>query len=728
MLSKIQKYIVPSFLKRLDFWLLTHKPHIWRTRGHFVVFYGAIVGLLFFLLGLLYPQTLFDLHRDSHNNHSQVVFAFTVMSFLLALGGLFWWWFSIQKYVYKRTSVQHFLIETGIYAFGIFSLWSVFWAFYLGFSYKTANFLEKNKLEDKEWFNQNDFFNFGYMPYKDANKLSDLNQYFANGEKLVAIQKKRESETYDHSRYDEYSVKGDRVQTDLSSIDWEYRTLNSDKIMLPQYTKASDNLNVLFGNDSLRLLERKNRDINDDEYFSDRVITGLGYESIVELSENIYSKYFYRIDYSSISNSLLYEQVPQWVNQKTFIESLDSREWTAYNNYLSYLADYYKDHATTMVSIRLPQLVAFNIYVEHYENRNDTLGIYSNYHASQNHSNIHFGDQDKNAIAAEKFQKLMPLFDLDSRKKYCHWLSEMNGDFSERNIGNSFMKQLLDKTYASIKPNRSDSLILYDYYTLKLQSYDNYRAFFTHAFTDYIVKKYSAQDFDRIHNLLTVNDFPEEVPQYKESKLQKIALLIYSKKYSEVLYSLEQNRTSLKGTRLLVWSGYSILYCLLLALVFYVTTLGTGIQFWVSLFISGIYWALMFFIGEISRWGRNYDNNGTPYNSQRADFPFNFMVMHCVFFSFLILYLIYKKTRIKNAHLIINSVFLSGLGAVVAATYYWIETIKAWYYSNDDDLNYHAMGEHESLRIVANVFIVAIVVYALTAWLFKRHLTYPKKK
>ena len=187
MLLKIQNFLIPSFLKRLDFWLMTHKPHVWRTRGHFVVFYGVIVALLFFLLGLLYPQTLYQL-SDEGRKGTSITEIISILSFILAIGGIFFWWYSIQKFPYKRTSVVHFFVEIGIYTLGLFTLWSIVWAFLFGFFYKRSFLLEKNTAEDKEWFYQNDFHNFGYMPHVQENKLNDLNTYFVNGEKLIAIQ------------------------------------------------------------------------------------------------------------------------------------------------------------------------------------------------------------------------------------------------------------------------------------------------------------------------------------------------------------------------------------------------------------------------------------------------------------------------------------------------------------------------------------------------------------
>ena len=241
MLSKIQDRLIPSFLKRLDFWLMTHKPHIWRTKGHFVAFYAAIVSAVFFVVGLIWPYTLFNL-QELRGQASDILFPFGVMSFFLVLGGIFLWWFSIQKYAYRRTNIQYFLTEVGIYALSIFALWTVFLAFTLGFEYKRCFMLEKNAQSDKDWFNSQHFSDFGYMPHVDPNKLTNLSPYFANGEKLIALQQKRAVDAFKFKQNldkKRYVFADDDIGSNLRNPNWELQTIYNQTVIPPQYKQPS---------------------------------------------------------------------------------------------------------------------------------------------------------------------------------------------------------------------------------------------------------------------------------------------------------------------------------------------------------------------------------------------------------------------------------------------------------------------------------------------------------
>lgn len=747
-MSKIQNALIPSFLKRLDFWLLTHKPHIWRTRGHFVVFYGTITAVLFFIFGLVYPFSLFEL-QERLSYSSNVNVAFTVMSFFLVLGGLFLWWFSIQKYAYKRTNLKHFFIEIGIYTVGCFTLWTVLLAFSMGFDYKKCNLLEKNTPEDKEWFNQHSFPEFGYMPHVDPNKLADLNKYFSNGEKLIAIQWNRAKSTEPYRQYTDnkyYSFIDEGFQTHLHSLDWEYKTLIKNPLP-PQYKKVSDYVNLLIGNDSLRLsvvksLEhvRQNEDENivvehspssehNYELLFDKIIAGLDYNGIVELTENTYPRFYHHINFASHGNSFLNRQVSDWTNQRTFLESLNPQELIVYKDYLSNLFEYYKDYRSKVHAIKQLQYVAYQSFFNHTDREvKDSLDIDEYNLPPPPPDNAPIGNEYNNAIAGERLKTLLTFFDLDSKKKYVYFLAKMDDDVYFKNTNHPIAPQIVDKTYSTLKATSLDSLLLYDYYYLNIKNYSNYRAFFTNAYTDYVAKKYTLQDFDRLHNLLTVNGFPEEPSSqligqqasYKDSKLQKIALLFYSEKYRKAINDLEDQRNSVKNSLAFKWSPFSVLYCLLAALVFYVMTLSTGIQFWISVFLSGLYWAIMLFFSELARMRRysERDFNNT------SSLPFYFMLIHVFIFSVLILYLLNRKYQAQRAHLVVNTVLISGVGSVMATTIYWLETIKDWYYSRNNP----SMNDVDTIRIISNVLLGAILLYGVIAWLFKRHLTYPKKR
>jgi hypothetical protein len=733
MLSKIQDFLIPNFLKRLDFWLMTHKPHVWRTRGHFVVFYGIIVALLFFLFGLMYPQTLYELSNAGRGN-TDITFLFTLLSFLLALGGVFSWWYAIQKFPYKRTSVVHYLIEISIYTLSLFALWSVVWAFYFGFFYKRCYMLEKNKAEDKTWFYEHDFSSFGYMPHVKATKLEDLNAYFSDGEKLIDLQKTRDDKASASRQYNDNNrfVFGDMdFESSLGVLDWEFKTNYFKPQLPPQYLTYSDYFNNVISNDSIRIVERKRCKIKDTDYFFDNFFPALDNAKIVEATTNTYARYFHHINFGYHADKILEKQVIDWLTYERFLESLNDGEMMVYKVLLQDLNLYYQDYDTSMVSIKQPLIVAYNSYKireRQYPRQRDEdededeseLYIMKSDYYSGNHD-INFGNQDKNIIASEKLEKALSKFDKNTIEKLENYISRCDVSFADRNVRDKNIDKILDITYSVLKPNTLDSLFLYDYYTLKHKNHDAFRAFYTHAYIDYVAnKKYSANDLDRLYNLLKINGFKDKTPKYRSSKLQKIELLEYSKEYESAMRALINQRTDLKEKQIGLWSPVSLLYCLLGAFVFYALTLSTGLQFWIAAFISGVYWSVMMFLSEIFRWGRN----GTY--SRSANLTFIFMVIYCFVFTIIILQLSFNKKQWNKAHILVNTVLISGLGAVLASLIYWHERVSHEYNLAHKGQNVFPL--ENSLMVISNVLIVSILIYAIIAWLFKRHLTYPKKK
>ncbi len=510
-------------------------------------------------------------------------------------------------------------------------------------------------------------------------------------------------------------------------------------VMQAQYNQPSDYFNKLIGDDEFRktVLEEYNRGVGrvsfvtDEygereskgygaEYLFDKIISNLDYNQIVELTENTYPRYFHHVNVTSKSSDLLSKQVEDWTSQRAFLESLDTKETAAYKSYVAYLSNYYKPFDEERTYTKAFQFAPFKVYYNNLSYpEKDSLGFSEDNYLSIDNNTPTIGNSDKNAIASEKLKKLLPVFDKDTKKKYAQWLAEYH---TTQYLYNPGYKKLsvsqVENTYATLNATSLDSLMLYDYYYLGLKNNESYRAFFTYAYTDYVLKKYTAQDFDRLHNLLTVNGFPNNTPQYKTSKLQKIALLFDSDKYSESIIQLESTRKSLEERQAYTWSLFSLLYCLLGAIVFYVITLSTGIQFWISVFISGLFWVLILFLSQLFR--SSY--NGHNHNSNSL--PFYFMMIHATLFVVLILFLSKSKHLWQRAHIIVNTVLISGIGSVIAAIEYWTTHINNLYYL---DTRY-SMDTVDRIRIMSNVLLVAILVYAFIAWFFKRHLTYPKTR
>ncbi len=259
MLSKIQNFLIPSFLKRLDFWLLTHKPHIWRTRGHFVVFYCLIAAFLLYFLGKMYPQNFADFYDGDYvKNNSVVLYLKSFLAFTSV--GIIMWWYSIQKFSYLRTNFLHFLTEIGIYTLGICSISLFIFSFDHGYSYRQAFQLEKNSREDSLWIVDNGLFCYGYMPHFQPNKESNLAEYFKKGENLDAMLYNRQAIVFNILK-DEVKDNNDYISTSstdaFSYSHWEYPKNQKNYTRPPQYQVPADYVNKILTNDTFWKQEEK---------------------------------------------------------------------------------------------------------------------------------------------------------------------------------------------------------------------------------------------------------------------------------------------------------------------------------------------------------------------------------------------------------------------------------------------------------------------------------------
>jgi carbon starvation protein CstA len=89
--------------------------------------------------------------------------------------------------------------------------------------------------------------------------------------------------------------------------------------------------------------------------------------------------------------------------------------------------------------------------------------------------------------------------------------------------------------------------------------------------------------------------------------------------------------------------------------------------------------------------------------------------------------LIVRKTQLLKVQIVFNVLIFSSLFGLFSTVNYWsnqIEIRKRAVNPND----YQGTTLDETIRLYIVILVVAIVLYAFLAWLYKRHLTYPKKK
>lgn len=91
---KIKRPLAPGFLNRTDAWLLLHKPDIWSTRVHLVLYYSLLAALA--IAGVSYMSPL---HYQEHST----VFFWTWMTGLVSLIGLVVWIIYLLRFnIFKR--------------------------------------------------------------------------------------------------------------------------------------------------------------------------------------------------------------------------------------------------------------------------------------------------------------------------------------------------------------------------------------------------------------------------------------------------------------------------------------------------------------------------------------------------------------------------------------------------------------------------------------------------
>jgi hypothetical protein len=672
---------------------------------------------------LMYPQTLYDL-VDSEGDKGKITYLTLLLSLLLASGGIFYWWYNIQKFPYKRLNLLHFFIEISIYTVGLFSIWLVVWAFYFGFYFKRGYLLEKNKIEDKEWILSRNFSDFGYMPHVKEDKLSNLNEYFSNGEKLITKQHKREGKI--ELNESEIIPNFEGFESNLDNLNWEFQT-NFKKSKLPStFLNFSEYINNLIRKDTIHSNEPTFHKRPNNTLIIDPIIVGLNYNQITEITENTFSRYFNRIYYSIIAETSLKEKITEWLAQTEYLESLDKNEIVIYNSLLNDLKTHYKNGKNEMNSIMQPLKVAYETLHDRvqYEDKKkyrmpDNAGYGDSYQFCDN--------RELNLVASEKLERTIFKLDKDSGEKLCYFLSIYRNNTDTYKEISINCDTIVHKMYSSINPTRLDSLYFYDYYFLKFTNYKTYRAIFPYAYITYLANnKYKIADFERIYNLLKINNFTDKTPNFRENKREKIELLKYTRDYERAISDIDLVRKSLKEHLLILWSPFSLLYCFLGALVFYTFTLSSALQFSVAFFIISVYWGVILFLCDFFKIYQKFNytyNNGSHFS---VPFFLVFIQIHCAIFALFIVKLFISKKQWNNAHILVNSLLISGLGSVFAAIYYVIEKRQ-----HEESFTFainRVSKAFEIIKMVSPILIVSILIYTITVWLFKRHLTYPKKK
>ena len=733
-MSKIQNFLIPSFLKRLDFWLMTHKPHIWRTKGHFVLFYCGIAAVLLYFLGRQYPQNLADFADFDFMQGNDFASYFTFFLCFMSIGIFAWWWYAIQKFGYKRTQIAHFFIEIGIYALGIYAVSLLVLGFDKGFSQRQAFELEKNKPEDSTWVVQSGFFFYGYMPHFQANKEKNLFAYFKKGEDLgdkfynrqVLVQdfllaedaKNRTRPNYAPS-LDDYD--NDRGSDPFSFSHWEYPNNQKKYPRPPQYPTPADYVNHILANDTFWKKEEKRLQFKEYANVSREILTNMTFDEISNLIEGIYPKYFNRINYFGETQGKSRELLRMWLYKRQFLESLSAQEIKDYRDYLAWLKTNYALYAPQpMIDF---ERNAGSTFLEKTQRRGGIFEGRDSYFMS-NYFNVNeYFDQDKGELAAEKLLIFFNKLDEASFQRYVKYVAHFNYEGDIKEIKKTPQYQAFCQNYFNQYTPKSviDSLYHYDYFDTKNINEHTWLNIIADNYAPHVVQKYTDADYTRFRNLLHINSFDDVYAQSGNPTIQKLLQLHQAEDYKMALETMQQKRYTYETNQKWMGSFFTFIFCVWLAIIFYIMTLSNGLQFWVSVFVSGFITAFIVFFEKVFP---RYSFNGQALGSN----PFDSFLMYLFCFSLLclIIALSIKKVQLSRAHIWVNTVLFSSPLGILTTLEYWTKRANA--HLETQDWQYSGMSLDQRIQIYTYVMLVIIAIYLLLAWLFKRHLTFPKKK
>ncbi len=184
-----KRLLLPGFLRHLDAFLLSSYPLVWRTRVHFVLFYGMLGAVLLFLLGynaslsatnlLVDPIKPIEMLKDD-----QYHWAFTAL-----LPFLLFWGYTQYQSGYPFYKAKDTLLTLLIYTVCCWFLLGITApAYRMGTIYKTAQWMDdkdETGKTDLERFDSSGIYPFGFVLLKsDTAVESQQNSFYQRRESI----------------------------------------------------------------------------------------------------------------------------------------------------------------------------------------------------------------------------------------------------------------------------------------------------------------------------------------------------------------------------------------------------------------------------------------------------------------------------------------------------------------------------------------------------------------
>jgi len=340
-MQRIYKFLTPGFLRRWDAWLLERYPMVWRTRGHYVLYFALLATPVLFLLGFFYPVSATKLTIDPIMPIIMGDENFYILPLAVLSLGILYWAYTQYQSGFPSAKPKHVLLTLLVYAGCLFVIMGITApAFYLGAMLRSGYFLIEE--EDIKYWADNDYFLYGIV-LKESDSTSM--------EHDVAFFQEREPEFKRLWRREQYILKSRYKNHTIDSLFDSFLVLhwiNRPKLDLPDLPGQL----VWYRSDRLGRSHRLNL-----SFLSYK--TDLSYKSDLQLMQNL--RILSYVPYLQIRGYLAFES-----------DDLDFLVWKTYfgnMQFLSYQSDYWRYYEWS----KLPQIKTSVIERYQIPIRNDTV-------------------------------------------------------------------------------------------------------------------------------------------------------------------------------------------------------------------------------------------------------------------------------------------------------------------------------------------------------------------
>ena len=236
-MKRISKWLTPVFLTKLDGYLLDHYPEIWRTRGHFVLFYTLIITFLLFIAGYFFPVSVNDLMVHPICPIVIQKENYFYLSLIFAFIGILYWantQHQIRMSHYNSIRVFRTIIVYMICLFFIIGIACS--AFRMGTIIRSTHLIEQ---DDLSVLKSGNYYPYGFLLLPGDTIYTSPNDSFYKDRTLKFLDIYKHEQRILKKRYDNSHIHKLVIGVDYKLEDMKSRTYLAERIYLAELSNLS---------------------------------------------------------------------------------------------------------------------------------------------------------------------------------------------------------------------------------------------------------------------------------------------------------------------------------------------------------------------------------------------------------------------------------------------------------------------------------------------------------